>query len=86
MIKGLRNHLKRFLQAKKGQVNAEGLTDKLIAVVIFVTIAAALVPTVLAAFTNLSTSGIALAALFTTVLGIILAVAIFKGVIKSLRF
>lgn len=71
---------------KKGQASAEVLTDKLIGVVVFVFIAAALVPIALTSFTNLSTSGIALASLFTTVLGIILAVAIFKGVLKGLRF
>lgn len=71
---------------KKGQASAERLTDKLLNVVIFVLIAAALVPITLNAFTNLSGSGIALATLFTTVLGIILAVAIFKGVLKGLKF
>lgn len=71
---------------KKGQVGAERLTDKLIGVVVFVFIAAAVVPIVLDSFLNLSTSGIALASLFTTVLGIVLAVAIFKGVLKGLRF
>lgn len=81
----------RFIKAlkrmgKKGQANAERLTDKLIGVVVFVFIAAAVVPIVLTSFTNLSTSGIALASLFTTVLGIILAVAIFKGVLKGLKF
>lgn len=71
---------------KKGQANAEALTDKLIGVVVFVFIAAALVPIVLDSFLNLSNSGLALASLFTTVLGIILAVAIFKGVLRGLRF
>lgn len=81
--------LKKFMQmllTKKGQVSASLLTDRLIGVVIFVAIAAAIVPIVLANFTNLSQSGIALATLFTTVLGIVLAVAIFKGVLKSLKF
>lgn len=79
---------KEFLKkmGKKGQANASVLTDKLIGVVVFVFIAAAVVPIVLNAFLNLSTSGIALASLFTTVLGIILAVAIFKGVLKGLKF
>lgn len=75
-----------LIMGKKGQASAEVLTDKLIGVVIFVFIAAALVPIALDAFTNLSGSGIALASLFTVVLGIILAVAIFKGVLKGLRF
>ncbi len=80
--------IKKFLlrMGRKGQANASVLTDKLIGVVVFVFIAAAVVPIVLAAFLNLSVSGIALASLFTTVLGIILAVAIFKGVLKGLRF
>lgn len=78
--------LKRLMFTKKAQAVASKLTDKLVGVVIFVAIAAALVPIVLANFTNLSGSGIALATLFTTVLGIILAVAIFKGVMKGLDF
>ena len=84
-MKTLRN-IKRMFLARKGQASAEVLTDRLIGVVVFVFIAAALVPIALSAFTNLSTSGIALASLFTVVLGIILAVAIFKGVLKGLRF
>lgn len=77
----------KFLKDKKGQVaNAGKLTDNLIAVFVFVTVGAILVPLVLGAFLNLSASGIALASLFGSVLGIILAVAIFKGISKSLRF
>jgi len=70
---------------KKGQVSAEKLTDKLIGVVVFATVGAALVPTVLGAFVNLSTSGIALSALFGSILGILLAVFLFKGMMKTLR-
>lgn len=84
MMKQFKEFLKKM--GKKGQANASVLTDKLIGVVVFVFIAAAVVPIVLNAFLNLSTSGIALASLFTTVLGIILAVAIFKGVLKGLKF
>ena len=84
MWKEIKTFMKKL--GKKGQANASVLTDKLIGVVVFVFIAAAVVPIVLNAFLNLSTSGIALASLFTTVLGIILAVAIFKGVLKGLRF
>ncbi len=82
MIKQLKN----MLLSKKGQVSATNVTDKLIGVVIFVALASALVPIVLANFSNLSGSGIALASLFTTVLGIVLAVAIFKGIMKGLQF
>ena len=78
--------LKNMLLSKKGQVSATKVTDKLIGVVIFVALASALVPIVLANFSNLSGSGIALASLFTTVLGIVLAVAIFKGIMKGLQF
>ena len=76
----------KLFKSKSGQADASQLTDKLIGIVVFVFIAAAVVPIVLTAFTNLSNSGIALASLFTTVLGIILAVAIFKGVLKGLKF
>jgi len=78
--------IKRMFTDRKGQIQAGKVTDKLIGVVIFVALATALVPIVLANFTNLSNSGIALASLFTTVLGIVLAVAIFKGVMKGLQF
>lgn len=84
MLDKTKTFLKRM--GKKGQASAERLTDKLIGVVVFVFIAAALVPIALDSFLNLSASGIALASLFTTVLGIILAVAIFKGVLKGLKF
>jgi len=84
MFDKTKTFLKRM--GKKGQADASILTDKLIGVVVFVFIAAAVVPIVLSSFLNLSTSGIALASLFTTVLGIILAVAIFKGVLKGLKF
>lgn len=78
--------IKQMFISRKGQVGISNITDKLIGVVVFVALATALVPIVLANFTNLSNSGIALATLFTTVLGIILAVAIFKGVLKGLQF
>lgn len=78
----------KFLKnlGKKGQVASDRLVDKLLGVTIFVFIAAALVPILLTSFTNLSNSGIALAVLFTTVVGLLLAVAVFKGVQKGLKF
>lgn len=85
-MKSMKPMFIKLLLSKKGQVSSEKLTDKLLGVVIFVFIAAALVPIALASFSNLSTSGIALASLFTTVLGILLAVGIFKGVAKGLQF
>lgn len=64
--------------------NVEGMTDKLIGVVVFAFLGAALVPIVLSALTNLSGSGIALASLFGSIGGILLAVFIFKGIMKGL--
>ena len=74
-----------MLKTKKGQISADKLTDKMIGVVVFATVGAVLVPSVLTAFANLSTSGIALASLFGTILGILLAVFLFKGLLKSMR-
>ena len=74
-----------MLKTKKGQISADKLTDKMIGVVVFATVEAILVPIVLTAFANLSTSGIALASLFGTILGILLAVFLFKGLLKSMR-
>lgn len=77
--------LKQLFSSKKGVVAADKLTDKLLGVVIFITVLSAMVPTVLASFTNLSGSGIALATLFTVVGGILLAVFAFKGIVKGLK-
>ncbi len=69
---------------KKGQAFNQ-LTDKLLEVTIFALLGGALTPIVLNAFLNLSTSGIALSALFGTILGILFAVFIFKGITKTLK-
>lgn len=60
--------------------------DAFIGITIFATVISALIGTVLAAFTNLSGSGIALAVLFSTVAGLLLAVAVWKGFQKILGF
>ena len=73
-----------FKMSKRGQVSADGLTQKMVAITVFALLAAALVPTVLTSFTNLSSSGIALASLFA-VLPILLAVFIFFAIFRSLR-
>lgn len=61
------------------------VADKVIGVAIVALLIAALTPTILAAFTNLSGSGIALAGLFSTVLGILYAVFALKSVWSGLR-
>lgn len=81
----MKTELKQFLKNRKGQVNTDGLVDKLIGVAVFALLGAALVPTVLLAFTNLSQSGIALSSLFGGVLGVLLAVFLFQGIFKALR-
>lgn len=48
-------------------------------IVIFFTIVSATLALVLNAFDNLSNSGIALGVLFSTVLGLVFAVGVFKG-------
>lgn len=62
----------------------DSVIEKVITVVIVVLIFAALVPTVLSAFINLSGSGIALAAIFGTVLGIVFAAFVLKTIMSHL--
>ncbi len=66
-------------------VSSSMLTDRLLEVTIFALLGAALVPVALESFMNLSASGIALASLFGSVLGIVLAVFVFKGIFGNLR-
>lgn len=58
--------------------------DKIVTIIVICVIFAALVPTILSAFTQLSTSGIVLATLFSTVLGIVFAVFVLKTIMKHL--
>jgi len=74
-----------FEMNKKGQMGSDKLLDKMIDIIVFATVGAVGTPLVLEAFLNLSTSGIALSALFGTVLGIVFAVFIFRGIFKSLK-
>jgi len=60
-------------------VNVNKATDNMIGIFIFVTVVAALIPLVITGITNLSTSGIALATLFSTVILILIAVGVFKA-------
>lgn len=87
MLHSLKGKIQIMIMSKKGQkaVSSEGLTDKLIGVMVFAFIAAAIVPIVLTSFLNLSGSGIALASLFGSVLGILLAVFLFKALFRGLR-
>jgi len=66
-------------------INVDGAVDKMVTIMVFAFVGAALVPTVLDSFTNLSNSGIALSALFGSILGILLAVFIFRTLFKSMR-
>lgn len=65
--------------------DADKLLDKILGVVIFAFVGAALVPVALDSFLNLSASGIALSGLFGSILGILLAVFLFKGIYKQMR-
>lgn len=65
--------------------NTDAVTDKLISLVIFIVLFVALVPTVLVAFGNISTSGIVLASVVSTIAGILLGVFALKGVMAHLR-
>lgn len=61
------------------------IIEKVITVVIVVLLFAALTPTVLSAFLNLSGSGIALAVIFGSVLGIVFAAFVLKTVMSELH-
>ncbi len=65
--------------------STDAVTDRLIGVVIFITLFVALVPTVLLAFTNISNSGIVLASVVATIGGILLGVFALKGIMKMLK-
>jgi len=65
--------------------NSNQVTDKLIGIVIFVSLFVALVPTVLVALTNISTSGIVLAAVVSTIGGILLGVYALKSIMNLLK-
>lgn len=67
-------------------MDANKVTEVFIGIIIFVAVAVAFIPYLLSWFTNLSGSGLALAVLFATILPLILAVAVFRAVWKSLKF
>ena len=78
--------MSKMLKCKAGVGRAlDTVLNKLLVVIVVPIAAAALVPTILSAFANLSTSGLILSSLFGTVLGIILAVFIFRAVADTLR-
>lgn len=66
--------------------NIDKVTEIFVGIVIFASISVALIPTVLTSFTNLSSSGLVLGTLFSTVLVIVLSVAVFRAILKSLKF
>lgn len=63
----------------------EKMLDTLIGIFVFVTVTAAVVPFVLSSFLNLSGAGLALGILFSSILGIVFAVYIFKAIIQLMR-
>ena len=60
--------------------------DKVIGIIILAAVWGSLVGTVLSWFTNLSGSGLILAVLFSTILPIVLAVAVYKSISKLMKF
>lgn len=65
--------------------HADSIIEKIITLVVIVLLFAALTPTVLTAFLNLSGSGIALATIFGTVIGLVFAAFVLKSVFKIMR-
>lgn len=63
----------------------DAVTDKMVGIVIFLALFVALVPTVLIFIGNLSTSGIVLATVVSTIAGILLGVYALKSVMKLLK-
>lgn len=61
------------------------VTDKLINIVIFLALFVALVPIVLVYIGNLSTSGIVLASVVSSIAGILLGIYALKSVMKLLK-
>ena len=61
------------------------VTDKLIGIVIFLALFVALVPTVLVYIANVSTSGVVLAGVVSTIAGILLGVYALKSVMSMLK-
>lgn len=70
--------------AYKG-TSIDGLLDKVLGIVIITSIFAATVGLVLASFTNISAQGLALGVLFSSVLGLLFAVFVFRTYHKMLR-
>ena len=64
---------------------ANTIVNKLIGLIVFIAIVVGFSSTLLVYFGNLSTSGIALAGVVATLLGILLGVFVLKGGIQLLR-
>jgi hypothetical protein len=65
--------------------SADSIIEKVVTLVGIVLLFAALTPTVLSAFLNLSGSGIALATIFGTVMGLVFAAFVLKTVFKVMK-
>lgn len=63
----------------------EKMTNKLIGLVVFIAIFVGLAPTVLVYIGNISTSGIVLAAVVSTIAGILFGVFAMKGILSHLK-
>lgn len=63
----------------------EKMLDVLIGIFVLVTVTVAVAPLILSAFLNLSGVGLALGVLFSTVLGIVFSIFIFKAIVTLMR-
>lgn len=64
---------------------ADKVTNQLIGLIVFITILTAMATTVLAAFTNISGSGIVLAAAVASIAGILFGIFALKGIMSHLK-
>lgn len=65
--------------------NSHSVVDKLLAVVVFLALFVALVPITLVFIGNLSTSGVVLASVISTIAGILLGIYALKAIMKLLK-
>jgi len=76
----------KLFSSKRGQVNATGVTTKVITLVVFAGVLSATIPIALTFFTNLSLSGIGLSALFgSTFIGLLFGAFAIQIVLKMLK-
>ncbi len=75
----------KFFRSKRGQITMNNAVDKFVGLTILLLLVSALIGTLLNAVTNLSGSGIALAVLFTTVVPLLIAFAVFKSVMSATK-